>query len=107
MNLYRLWQGKLPLDRAFWSYAVIGVVVVNVVTSFCFLIFLSLDTRSSLSSRAMSFRCRKRRPAGRRQATDRQSQTLPPHYHRRHAAPQHHVRGDYYSARRGGEGDSL
>ena len=44
MNLYRLWQGKLPLDRAFWSYTVIGGVEVNVVTSFCFLIFLSLDT---------------------------------------------------------------
>ena len=43
MNLYRLWQGKLPLDRAFWSYAVIGGIGVNLVTSFCFLIFLSLD----------------------------------------------------------------
>ena len=43
MILYRLWKGELPLDRAFWSYAVIGGIAVNVVTSFGFLIFLSLN----------------------------------------------------------------
>ena len=35
--LRRLWQGDLPLDQAFWNWAVIGGLVVNVATSVAFL----------------------------------------------------------------------
>jgi len=42
-ELHRLWSGALPLERAFWTYAVIGGLAVNVTTSFLFLIFVSAD----------------------------------------------------------------
>lgn len=42
-ELHRLWSGTLPLDRAFWTYAVIGGLAVNVTTSLAFLIFVSAD----------------------------------------------------------------
>jgi hypothetical protein len=34
--LRRLWLGELPLDRAFWNWAVIGGIVVNGLTSILF-----------------------------------------------------------------------
>lgn len=43
MELLRLWRGDLPLNRAFWLYAVIGGVLVNLVTSFLFMLFMSVD----------------------------------------------------------------
>jgi hypothetical protein len=36
-TLRRLWQGDLPLDQAFWNWAVIGGIVVNALTSIAFL----------------------------------------------------------------------
>jgi hypothetical protein len=35
-TLRRLWQGYLPLDQAFWNWAVIGGIVVNALTSIAF-----------------------------------------------------------------------
>lgn len=36
-ELRRLWRGELPLDKAFWTYAVAGGLAVNLVTSLAFL----------------------------------------------------------------------
>lgn len=35
--LRHLWQGDLPLDQAFWNWAVIGGIVVNASTTIAFL----------------------------------------------------------------------
>jgi hypothetical protein len=43
MRLYRLWKGEIPLEEAFWTYAVVGGIAVNVLTSFAFLILISMD----------------------------------------------------------------
>ena len=43
MKLARLWKGEVPLEEAFWSYAVIGGIAVNVVTSFALLVLISMD----------------------------------------------------------------
>lgn len=39
----RLWSGKLPLGEAFWTYAVIGGLAVNVSTTLGFLALLVAD----------------------------------------------------------------
>lgn len=39
----RLWSGELPLDNAFWGWAVIGGITVNLLTSLGFLILLTMD----------------------------------------------------------------
>jgi hypothetical protein len=39
-TLRRLWQGDLPLDQAFWTWAVIGGILVNASTSIAFLALL-------------------------------------------------------------------
>lgn len=41
--LARLWRGEVPLDEAFWTWAVLGGIAVNVVTSFLFLMLVSMD----------------------------------------------------------------
>ncbi len=43
MSLRRLWMGEIPLEEAFWTYAVIGGIAVNVLTSLGFLILLTMD----------------------------------------------------------------
>ena len=42
-KLRRLWSGELSLDEAFWSYAVIGGLAVNLATTFLFLILVATD----------------------------------------------------------------
>jgi hypothetical protein len=42
-QLQRLWSGQLPLREAFWTYAVVGGLAVNGITSFLFLILISAD----------------------------------------------------------------
>ena len=37
MTLLRLWRGELPLGEAFWSWAVLGGLLVNITTSIGFL----------------------------------------------------------------------
>ena len=39
----RLWMGEVPLEAAFWSYAVIGGLAVNGLTSLAFLILMTMD----------------------------------------------------------------
>ncbi|MBM3733964.1 MAG: hypothetical protein FJW24_11005 [Acidimicrobiia bacterium] len=39
-TLRRLWQGDLPLNEAFWNWAVIGGIAVNVSTSIAFLVLI-------------------------------------------------------------------
>ena len=39
----RLWRGELPLSEAFWTYAVIGGIAVNAVTSLIFVVLVSAD----------------------------------------------------------------
>jgi len=39
----RLWRGELPLAEAFWTWAVVGGLLVNGVTSAATLVLLSLD----------------------------------------------------------------
>jgi len=41
--LGRLWRGELPLEAAFWTWAVIGGLFVNGVTSALFLTFIAAD----------------------------------------------------------------
>ena len=41
--LRRLWLGDLPLDQAFWNWAVIGGIVVNALTSIAFLALVMND----------------------------------------------------------------
>ena len=43
MKLGRLWRGDLPLDEAFWTYAVLGGIAVNLLTSFAFLLLISMN----------------------------------------------------------------
>ena len=42
-KLHRLWSGGLPLGEAFWTYAVLGGLVVNLVTSLAFLFLVLAD----------------------------------------------------------------
>ena len=42
-GLRRLWSGALPLEQAFWSYAVLGGIAVNAVTSLVSLILFAAD----------------------------------------------------------------
>ena len=39
----RLWAGEVPLGSAFWDYAVIGGLAVNLTTSLLFLVLVSAD----------------------------------------------------------------
>jgi hypothetical protein len=41
--LMRLWRGELPLPTAFWNWAVAGGLLVNVTTSFAFLLLIARD----------------------------------------------------------------
>ena len=41
-SLRRLWTGDLPLTDAFWNWAVIGGIAVNMVTSLAFLILVAV-----------------------------------------------------------------
>jgi hypothetical protein len=41
--LRRLWQGDLPLDQAFWNWAVAGGIAINGLTSILFLALLMAD----------------------------------------------------------------
>jgi len=40
-KLVRLWNGELPLESAFWNWAVLGGLVVNALSSALFLILIS------------------------------------------------------------------
>ncbi|HSE76390.1 MAG TPA: hypothetical protein VLG66_00135 [Alphaproteobacteria bacterium] len=40
-GLRRLWRGELPLADAFWSWAVLGGIALNGVTTFLFLMLIS------------------------------------------------------------------
>lgn len=42
-TLRRLWQGELPLAEAFWTWAVLVGIAVNILTSFLFLICITID----------------------------------------------------------------
>ncbi len=38
-----LWRGELALEAAFWNWAVVGGLIVNVATSAAFLFFVTAD----------------------------------------------------------------
>ena len=42
-RLRALWSGDLPLGEAFWTYAVVGGLAVNLITSLLFLALISWD----------------------------------------------------------------
>jgi hypothetical protein len=42
-NLRYLWQGDLQLGDAFWNWAVLGALLINVSTTILFLILISAD----------------------------------------------------------------
>ena len=42
-NVVRLWRGELTLQVAFWNWAVLGGVIINLVSSALFLILLLND----------------------------------------------------------------
>lgn len=42
-KLIALWRGDLSLGDAFWGWAILGGLLVNVTTSIAFLILLSMD----------------------------------------------------------------
>jgi hypothetical protein len=41
--LRRLWRGELPLTQAFWSWTVIGALLVNATTTLAFLLLIMAD----------------------------------------------------------------
>jgi len=41
--LHRLWRGELPLGEAFWTYAVLGGLLVNAVTTLSLLVLIAVD----------------------------------------------------------------
>ena len=43
VGMRRLWNGELPLDEAFWNYAVAGGLVVNLFTSLAFMGLVAVD----------------------------------------------------------------
>ena len=43
MRLRRLWAGEIPLEEAFWTYAVVIGIAVNLVTSVVFLVLITMD----------------------------------------------------------------
>ena len=42
-SLSRLWRGELPLFTAFWTWAVLGGLLVNITSSAAFLVLASND----------------------------------------------------------------
>ena len=42
-GLGRLWRGELPLSDAFWNWALVGGVAVNLITSVLFLLLMLAD----------------------------------------------------------------
>lgn len=42
-TLRRLWAGELPLGEAFWVYAVLGGLAINLLTSLLFLVLITAD----------------------------------------------------------------
>jgi len=42
-HLYRLWRGELTLDNAFWNWAVIGGLFINISSSALFLFLIIGD----------------------------------------------------------------
>ncbi len=42
-HLFRLWQGELPLENAFWNWAVFGGLIVNVASSVLFVFQIMAD----------------------------------------------------------------
>ncbi|MEX2616425.1 MAG: hypothetical protein WD767_10035 [Alphaproteobacteria bacterium] len=43
IGLIRLWRGELPLFTAFWTWAVLGGLLVNILSSAAFLVLVSND----------------------------------------------------------------
>ncbi len=56
LALRKLWNGDLPLETAFWNYAVFGGIVINLVTSAAFLILIAHDLPLAAGSSGMAFR---------------------------------------------------
>lgn len=42
-HLLRLWRGDLPLEHAFWNWAVVGGLLINVASSALFLMLIVVD----------------------------------------------------------------
>jgi hypothetical protein len=42
-QLFRLWQGALALEDAFWNWAVIGGLIVNIASSVLFVFLIMAD----------------------------------------------------------------
>lgn len=42
-RLGRLWRGEVPLAEAFWTWAVLGGLIVNLTTSLLFLVLIAQD----------------------------------------------------------------
>ncbi len=42
-ELLRLWRGELPLETAFWNWAVVGGLFINIVSSVLFLMLIVVD----------------------------------------------------------------
>jgi hypothetical protein len=42
-GLIRLWRGELPLQTAFWNWAVIGGLAINLLSVFAMLVLVTLD----------------------------------------------------------------
>lgn len=42
-HLIRLWQGDLTLEAAFWNWAVVGGLIVNITSSALFLVLVVAD----------------------------------------------------------------
>ena len=43
MHVNRLWRGEVPLPDAFWNWAVIGGLIVNIASSILFLYLVTAD----------------------------------------------------------------
>jgi hypothetical protein len=40
--LARLWRGEVPLDVAFWNWAVLGGLAINITTTLLFLVLITM-----------------------------------------------------------------
>jgi hypothetical protein len=54
-RLRRLWRGELPLVRAFWDWAILGGLVVNLSTTLGFV--LLLEQGQTLAAFAVGYAC--------------------------------------------------
>lgn len=47
--IVRLWRGEVPLAEAFWSYAILGGLALNVTATFAMFLLLKVDNAAAVA----------------------------------------------------------